>query len=205
MGFRGRRDAWLLVLLGEVGLTRRAATQVTTSDIRLTETGLLLAGHEVPTAAQPLACPRCAATRWIRAAILAQDWGRASLRAAFMSESPTPAEHDCETPLPPNWNEIWELLPAVDRHGWTAPWRPMSLRSVSAVLAYRQAATMVSQPEEPRGSEIEDCYEVPEPSPWRNLSMDELLERLDEQMAATDEVLRRVEAAVADDSGDHRN
>lgn len=32
------------------------------------------------------------------------------------------------------------LLPAIDRHRWLADWEPMSLRSISAVLAYRQDA-----------------------------------------------------------------
>ncbi|MGL5859597.1 MAG: hypothetical protein ACRC35_14570 [Angustibacter sp.] len=156
----------------------------------------------------PGRCPACAVTRWLRTATTAQDRSRAGLRAEFLrdrSGDSWPA-HECRRPVAPAWQSLWQLLPAIDQHGWLTDWRPMTTRAISAVLAARcTTATLttntavatgasVLQPDPPEPRSGKPDWTVP--GRWTQASTEELLAALDQHVDAADEVLRRTAAAI---------
>ena len=139
-GFRGRRDAWLLVLIGVLQLTRREARGLSVDDIDVS-LGIRIRGRFIPTGPDPLTCPACAVTRWLR---VVGVYGVGFRLSAFEVLDPRVAlvdDHDCETPLDDVWQQAMYLLPAIDQHGWVRTEAPMSLRSISAVAARVQLFT----------------------------------------------------------------
>jgi hypothetical protein len=132
-GFRGRRDAWLLILIGVLQLTRRECHQISAEHIDLSA-GIRIHGRFIPTGTDPATCPACAVTRWLR---VMGVYGVGFRSYAFQLLDPATAltdEHDCETPVEDDWRNAPQLLPAIDQHGWIRD-APLSLRSISAVSA----------------------------------------------------------------------
>lgn len=222
--FRGRRDAWILVLLSPlVRRTRRQVLDLRTKDIiwpqqspsnspgaasaPITVAGApIVANLERP----PSECPACAVTRWLRVAGLENRWGKASVREFLIREPGVPVEHDCLAPAPRKWREVWQLAPAIDQHGWVVDWRPMSARSVSLV-----AATRLRKPAHGRGAPMVTAMPVPEdqardaPDPVHSdarlalagASEEDLWDLLEQRVTEADAVNARI-AAFLDDSTD---
>ncbi|MET0885012.1 MAG: hypothetical protein ABWX92_01055 [Mycetocola sp.] len=143
VAIRGRRDGWLIVLVGTLGFTRNEARSVTQADVQLFPQ-ITIKGRAVARTEPATECPACAVTRWLRIA------GDASL--GFKSEvwrtiSPIDVdedEHDCEVGLDGLWRKASTLLPAVDSHGWVTA-KAMSARSISAAMARRQTLGVVAE------------------------------------------------------------
>lgn len=124
-GLRGRRDGWLMILVGELGLTRQEA----------------LTYREVPAVerCEPAAsCPACVVSRWLRVVGPAYLGDRHVVRDLLDPRGADLAAHDCEVPLDDGWRQAPTLLPAIDQHGWVNMYRPISLTAVSTIAKQRQ-------------------------------------------------------------------
>lgn len=210
-GFRGRRDAWLIVLCGLCGLSRRDARFIKSSQIRVEAAGIRVAEHLVPFRGNedPLRCPACAVTRWLRVVGEADLWGRNAAKALLVSRA---ASHDCEHPvadLP--WRQAWVLTPGIDQWGWFVHVdQPMTARQVSAVLAARQTRpTSPSSEDDVAPEDVdplddvcdhEDADETGGRDDLAEMDTEDLLELLDERTRVADEALRKIEEALAADT-----
>lgn len=197
-GFHGRRDAWLVVCAGIVGMTRRQIVTVTPSSIRLSpgdDAPATVGGIPIPRGGgDPWRCPACAVVRWLQVAGLADRWGRYSVKAELVS--PGPVEHVCDQPIPGYWRELWQVSVAIDRWGQLND-EPLHPRTVSAILAYRQASTA----DVAAGADVAalgDGFTHPEVdrTDWTD---DEVFTLLDERMRAADEAVARIEEWLAGD------
>jgi hypothetical protein len=143
--YRGRRDAWLLVLLsptdtGGRGLSRSQAVNLQPADVSLD-----FATHD-----DPARCPKCVAVRWLHVVGLEHRWSRSTVRSHLATVNVFP-QHVCDQQPDEQWRSAWTLAPAIDRHGWPTDWRPMTPRAVTEVLRRRRdsAAPLVSLPPTP--------------------------------------------------------
>lgn len=135
VGLRGRRDGWVLLTLGELGLTRRQVRALQPVDVQVSSGVVNVAGSVVERDADPRRCPACAATRWLRVVEAACAGRRAEVREQLYVESD--GSHDCAVPVfSPHPSA--SLLPAIDRHGWVHAGRPMTLNAISVVMRFRQ-------------------------------------------------------------------
>ena len=132
-GIVGRRDAALVALICTGGLTRRHVRS------------LCPASSETPVlapAVEPGACPACAVSRWLRVHALAAaaGWRAARGELADIGEVPARDEvvHDCARPIRwPDKPGRWPMFSAIDRHGWVNEAVPLSVRSITTVVACR--------------------------------------------------------------------
>ena len=137
-GLRGRRDGWVLVLIGELGLTRRQALAVTGDDVVLFP-ALTVAGRPVGRAVTAAECPACAVTRWLRVLGPAGRGWRGEVRDLLDPAAAANVDvHDCGSGLDGVWRQAPTLTPAIDRHGWLAEVRTVSLVTASTIMAQRQ-------------------------------------------------------------------
>lgn len=206
---RGRRDAFLLTVIHHAHLTRNAAVRLSVDDIGWPHTPsplrpITVHGHRIEPGDDPLSCPACAVTRWLRIAALANQWGRASVRQALILEPTQPDAHDCAEPPPPSWRDVWQLAPAIDQHGWMTDWRPMSTRAVSTVLAEHLTDRRRPRPEPAAATETieQDPWDTDSapPSEPRTGPVDEceLWALLEEKVAAADAANARITALLDD-------
>lgn len=181
-GLVGRRDAFLAVLIGEAGLSREEARAVAVNEVvQDRDGGWRIAGRTVRRTLDPDPCPACALARWLHVLKIWDAWGRSSVRGAVCGYKRS-LEHDCLETSGHSSIMLHTLLPAIDRHGWLADWKPLSTRSISAVLAYRQdAARFPHNPlpllEAPEG-------ERPDYQRTSIQGLEDLLDELDEQVTA---------------------
>jgi len=140
---RGRRDGWLMVLVGTLGLTRNEARMLAQEEIELFPQ-LCIKGRPVLRDGSPDECPKCAVTRWLRIAGAASFGFWNEVKETVSPVGVDPGAHDCATGLDGVWRQANTLLPAVDRHGWVTA-DPMSARSVSATMAARQTLGPVAE------------------------------------------------------------
>jgi hypothetical protein len=193
MGARGRRDAWLIVLTRVLRLTRREAVAVDPDD-------LPDLWDRIPapaTAEEP--CLRCVAARWLDVAATADQWSRSSVRQRVWPTSgrntwqgsDRPCDGSCEQPLPP-FSTGWVLAPAIDQHGWWTDWRPMSTRTLTAILAVRCDPLFVDLSPEP-GTPLHD----EDLGPARRFD-ETTFERLEAACANADEVNERMRRILDD-------
>ena len=138
-GLRGRRDGWLLVLVGALGLSRAEALRVTTDDVVLYG-GLRVAARPVARAAIAAECPLCAVHRWLRVVGPAANGYRSEIQLTLDPRGADPDAHDCEVGLDGTWRVAPTLLPSIDRHGWLRN-VPLSAVAVSNIMAVRQRDT----------------------------------------------------------------
>lgn len=140
-GYRGRRDAWLLVLTQHVQLTRAQAVRVVPTDVirggdEPGPAGWTICGVPLDRTPDPITCLRCVTTRWLRVAHDEFAWSRSVVRERMPSTPTEPPPgpiskaavlegtglegtgHDCIRPLPAGWRNVRVLAPAIDRHGW---------------------------------------------------------------------------------------
>lgn len=191
---RTRRDGYLLVLLaprdqGGLGLSRRGAGQLTPLD--LSELRCQIGTNE-----DPATCPACAVSRWLHVAGLYSGWSLASVRS-LMNTTPDLARHACPplggAPDPePEWITCSTLLPAIDRYGAFDLWKPVSLRTVSSVLALRTAEAALFTP--PVDAGVPDVPRAQDRIPAREFTPAEVQEVFDE----ADELNRRLKALLDD-------
>ncbi|NKX55940.1 hypothetical protein [Arthrobacter mobilis] len=192
-GLAGRRDGYLAVLAGACRFTREQARTVAAADINQDrEANWSIRGIPLARTPEPEACPACAVARWLDVLILWEDRGRASVRSWLAGCRPD-GEHACLEPsghlgLDPGT----VLLPAIDQHGWLADWEPVTARTVSAILAYRQDASRPPAPEAPDRPEREGQVR----EDYQRASLEELAGILDELDAKAAEALRDSEAVI---------
>lgn len=141
-GAVARRDAWLIVLLGPLGLTRREALAVAPAsvDVPQEDTGgwPVVAGADVPFHPDPALCGACVAVRWLRVLAADVDGGRRGVEWEIATDSAAGVGHRCGDGASSAWASAPTLAPAIDRHGWFGP--TLSRRSVTAIVADRQRA-----------------------------------------------------------------
>lgn len=140
---RARRDGWLLVLTGVVGLSRHQAREIVQQDVVLFPQ-LAIKGIPIPKTDPAAECPACAVTRWLRVAGAASFGWWIEIKELVSPEGVDEALHDCLVGLDGAWRTATTLLPAIDRHGWVAG-DPMSTRAISSTMAYRQSLGTVAE------------------------------------------------------------
>lgn len=203
-GYRGRRDAWLLVLTRGLRLTRREALAVRAEDVP----GLYeLMGARVPAGQSSASCWRCVACRWVEVVNLADTWSWRTVCEHLRRPAPLPGTglgadgHVCGDGLAGlgGVNAFLDesaLAPAIDRHGGGTPGRTMSARALTAVIATRSARSWTPQ-----------AIDVPERPDLEFADVDDeaarafdasTLDRLEAAMDAADEVNDRISALLAD-------
>lgn len=140
---RGRRDGWLIVLIGVLGLSRREARDLDQNDVVLYPC-IAIKGKPIAKTQPPSECPACAVTRWLRVAGEASSGWTDTVKRVVGPIGLDESAHDCEVGLDGLWRQASTLLPGVDRHGWVSP-EPMSRRAITAAIAFRQALGEASE------------------------------------------------------------
>jgi hypothetical protein len=143
-GLRGRRDAFLLVLLLGLRLDRPTALSIGSEDITVYPE-LRIRGYVIPRGETTARCQRCAITRWLRVVEPASRGARVTLIALMNPVGADDQAHDCDTGLDGSWRYVETLAPAIDQYGWTEPARPLSLNALSHLAADRQRLAGVAQ------------------------------------------------------------
>lgn len=145
-GVRGRRDAFLLVLLGVLGLSREQARRIDPADISL-QGGVAIGGITIPIGADPAGCCACAATRWLR--IVGPVWTgfRGDVYGLVNPTLGSLSEHDCLLPVTGEWQRAEQLLLPLDVHGWARTGVSLSGRSISTIVPARRAGAGEAAPE----------------------------------------------------------
>ena len=139
--FIARRDGFLIVTVGALGMTRAQVTSLTGRDARwplADEEGEWpsIAGESIPYDPDPDRCPSCHVRHWLDVLDGWQEGGR--FGAKRVCDQPRPERHACQFAPGPGWRAVPALAPSIDRHGW--PGEPLSRRSVTALLGRRQEA-----------------------------------------------------------------
>jgi hypothetical protein len=137
VGLRGRRDGWLLVLIGVLGLSRRETLEVTGAQVQLFPE-IRVAGRLVPRAVLAVECPACAVTRWLRVVGPAAAGYKSIVQEMLDPRGVNDQAHDCAVGFDGSWREVDVLAVAIDHAGWVAAGRPLSATSVSAIMKARQ-------------------------------------------------------------------
>ena len=186
VGYRGRRDAWLLVLTRGIRLCRREALAVSAADVAATGDGLTVAGMPVARGEDPATCRECTVVRWFRAVAEERRRGRSAVRE-MLTRARTHEGHVCgHLPgVPPDA----VLSPAIDQHGWVSDWRPMSPRALTEVLALRCASDPAPEP-----ASVEHRARAAPVHPFDETTF----ERLDAACRRADQVNARVAALLGD-------
>lgn len=150
-GVAGRRDGFIVVAVGVLGLSLGRAARLTPSAVSIDGSVVRIAGCLVPVADDPASCPRCAVTRWLRVlSAWYEQWFEKSIGAveAAVSRRVPSHVHDCMVPVPTGWGEAQVLVPSVDR-GRLYPFRlssatPHALRSVLSRRQHPHVLTVAS-------------------------------------------------------------
>ncbi|QZQ55545.1 hypothetical protein KZI27_01360 [Curtobacterium sp. TC1] len=191
LGLRGRRDAFLIVLLGVLHLTRREAQTVTAGEVAVTSI-VRIRGKVVPSADDPAACAACAVTRWLR--IVGPVW------TGFRGDvvrllDPTRGNldvHDCEQPVPGEWRRAEQLLLPLDVHGWAQTGVTLSGRSITGIVPVRRVAAAHGTEREAVGPVVRAG------SRFDELTLPETYAALGAADSAADHVLARITALWQD-------
>lgn len=192
IGLRGRRDAFLTVLLGTLHLTREETRTIAPADVAVTSI-IRIRGHVVPSSDDPASCAACAVTRWLR--IVGPVW------TGFRGDvirllDPTKGNldlHDCEQPVMGEWRRAEQLLLPLDVHGWARTGVSLSGRSMTSIIPRRRAAAADgSTPKEVFGAVAR------QPSRFDALTLQETYAELGSTDAAVDDALTRLRAILND-------
>ncbi|MCC3299694.1 hypothetical protein [Arthrobacter caoxuetaonis] len=190
-GLAARRDMFLVVLAGECGLSREGARSVAAGDVVQDACGSWSIGrHPIPRTPDAGSCPSCAVARWMKVLEIWDSRGRYSVREHVAGYRPD-GEHECLEPAVHEGISAHTLLPGIDKYGWLADWEPMTARSISAVLAYRQDAAQW-----PRDPAPFEAVDVPERTDFQRTSMQDLTEMLDDLDDMVSAALRASEAVM---------
>jgi len=186
IGLRGRRDAFLIVLLGVLRLTREQARAITPTDVAVTSI-VRIRGHVVPSSDDPVSCAACAVTRWLR--IVGPVWTgfRGEVVRLLDPTRGTLDRHDCEQPVPGEWHRAKQLLLPLDVHGWARAGVAMSGRSMTRIVPTRRASAVADGPT----AEVVGAV-ARQPSRFDGLSLQETNSELGATDAAVDAALARL-------------
>lgn len=140
-GLTGRRDGFLIVLTGVLGLTREQARNVTPEDIDIAPGTTTILARDVPTAEVAGACPRCAVAGWL--GVIAPHYER--LRGSYLPlldpTTANPEAHVCERSTGDLWRNGVALLPTIDRTGAVGTGPSLSVRAITTIIATRRIPT----------------------------------------------------------------
>lgn len=191
IGLRGRRDAFLIDLLGVLRLTRQQAQAITADDVAVTSI-VRIRGTVVPSADDPAACAACAVTRWLR--IVGPVWAgfRGDVIGVLDPTKGNLNQHDCEQPLPGQWRRAEQLLLPLDVHGWARTGVTLSGRSMTSIIPTRRAAAAHETDREVVGPMVRP------PSRFAQLTLQETYDELGAVDATADEILARITALWRD-------
>lgn len=140
VGLRGRRDAFLVILVGFLQLSRQEARSITPGLIELGSI-VKIHGRVIPSNDDPVTCLACAVTRWLRVVGNAYLGHQHETRAILDSTKADLSEHDCGRPVTEPWRRATELLLPLDMHGWARTGVPLSKRSITAIIPARRRAS----------------------------------------------------------------
>lgn len=216
-GVRGRRDAYLAVLMHQ-GFSREEAREIGPREIAWLRPGFIRVGRsDIPTAVEPEECAACAVARWLRAVALTDYHGQPTLRETLIRQQGRVVGHVCRSEDVGEWRDVhWTLTPAINRYGHIDNGIAMSTRAISAVLAYRQAVPLLGLPGRyprfsaaPRDTEIYEDLDITVETRVERLNpadanLDELFDRIDDEFDAADAVLDRINAMTRDFEADMR-
>jgi hypothetical protein len=191
VGLRGRRDAFLTVLLGTLNLTREQARTITPADVAVTSI-VRIRGHVVPSSDDPTSCAPCAVTRWLR--IVGPVWTgfRGDVIRLLDPTKGNLSRHDCEQPVPGEWRRAEQLLLPLDVHGWARTGVALSGRSMTSLIPARIAAAVNDPAPEVLG------VIARRPSRFDELTLQEAYIELGATDAAVDAALARLAAIWSD-------
>ena len=195
IGLRGRRDAFLIVLLGVLHLTREQARTITPADVAVTSI-VRIRGQVVPSSDEPASCAACAVTRWLR--IVGPVWTgfRGDVIRLLDPTKGTLDRHDCEQPISREWRRAEQLLLPLDVYGWARTGITLSGRSMTSIIPSRRAAAADgSTPKEVLGTVAR------RPSRFDELTLQETYAELGETDAAVDAAVARMKALYDDATG----
>ncbi|WP_065963922.1 hypothetical protein [Curtobacterium sp. UCD-KPL2560] len=133
IGLRGRRDAFLIVLLGVLHLTREQTRTITPDDVAVTSI-IRIRGHVVPSSDDPVSCAACAVTRWLRIAGPVWTGFRGDVIRVLDPTKGNLDQHDCAQPVPGEWRRAEQLLLSLDVHGWARTGVSLSGRSMTSII-----------------------------------------------------------------------
>lgn len=192
IGLRGRRDAFLIVLLGALHLTREQARTITPAHVAVTSI-VRIRGHVVPSSDDPVSCAACAVTRWLR--IVGPVWTgfRGDVIRLLDPTKGNLERHDCEQPLSGEWRRAEQLLLPLDVYGWARTGVSLSGRSMTSIIPTRRAAAADGPIDEVLGAVAR------RPSRFDALTRQETYAELGATDAAVDAALRRL-AAIWNDA-----
>ncbi len=185
IGLRGRRDAFLTVLLGTLHLTRRQAQAITAADVAVTSI-IRIRGHVVPSSDDPGTCAACAVTRWLR--IVGPVWTgfRGDVIRLLDPTKGNLDRHDCGQPVPGEWRRAEQLLLPLDVHGWARTGAGLSCRSITSIVPTRRTQAANGASPEVLGPVAR------QPSRFEALSLQETYAELGRTDAAVDAALARL-------------
>ncbi len=191
LGLRGRRDAFLTVLLGTLHFTREQARTITPDDIAVTSI-VRIRGHVVPSSDNPAVCAACAVTRWLR--IVGPVWTgfRGDVIRLLDPTTGCLDRHDCEQPVPVEWRRAEHLLLPLDVHGWARTGVALSGRSITSLIPARIAAAVNDPTPEILG------VIARRPSRFDELTLQETYSEFGATDAAVDAALARLAAIWSD-------
>ncbi|KQR27134.1 hypothetical protein ASF75_14780 [Curtobacterium sp. Leaf154] len=192
VGLRGRRDAFLIVLLGVLRLTRQQAQAVTADDVAVTSI-VRIRDTVIPSTDDPAACAACAVPRWLRIVGPAWTGFRGDVIGMLDPTKGNIDQHDCEQSLPGQWRRAEQLLLPLDVHGWARTGVTLSGRSMTSIIPTRRAAAVAGPIAEVLGASAR------QPSRFDALSLQETYSEFGATDAAVDAALARL-AAVWDDA-----
>ncbi|MBF4609471.1 hypothetical protein [Curtobacterium sp. VKM Ac-1393] len=191
LGLRGRRDAFLIVLLGVLHLTRREAQTVTAGEVAVTSI-VRIRGKVVPSADDPAACAACAVTRWLRVVDPVWTGFRGDVVRLLDPTTGNLDMHDCEQPLSGQWRRAEQLLLPLDVHGWARTGATLSGRSMTSIVPTRRVAAAHGTDQEAVGPVARAA------SRFADLTLQETYAELGATDAAADDVLARITALWQD-------
>ncbi|MCX2846855.1 MmyB family transcriptional regulator [Curtobacterium flaccumfaciens] len=140
VGLRGRRDAFLVVLVGFLQLSRQEARRLSPLAIELGSI-VKIRGRVIPSNDNPVTCLACAVTRWLRVAGNAYLGHRAETRGLLDSTKADLTKHDCGQPVTEQWRRATELLVPLDTYGWVRTGVPLSNRSITSIIPTRRRSS----------------------------------------------------------------
>lgn len=186
-GVRGRRDSFLIVLLGVLGFSRGQARALSAADIDLGEQ-ITIDGRVIRVGEDPAECCACAVTRWLR--VVGPVWSgfRGEVLLLVDPTVGTLTTHDCGQPIVGEWRRAEQLLLPLDVHGWARTGASLSGRAISSVVPARRAAAESDAPPEVVGPVVR------RPGRFDALSAAEAYDALGDADAAVDRALERLEA-----------
>jgi hypothetical protein len=193
IGMRGRRDAFLILLAGELGMTRAQIHTLTPDQVRLEGDLTMVGDTGLGWEADPRRCPACVARRWLQVvAVLLVGRDRGATRELLDVRRATSEEHDCQNHVAQGWRQASHLATSIDQWGWVP---------VDAILSSRTLTTIMG-PLRVRTDTVEDVASTrSDGGQFRSLTSAELAEKQDEVLDEVEALNLRIRQLL-DEAGD---